>query len=300
MSADPRIAVDFTSAPYPGLRPFESEEQDIFFGRAKQTNQLLDKLERARFLAVVGPSGCGKSSLVRAGLIAALETGFMATAGTRWTVMSMRPRETPFRRLAAAIVESGLAGEARPDAAALVEAGLQRGPLGLVEAIRKSGASGRTSFLLLVDQFEELFRHDTAPVAGEADAFVAMLLAAASQRELPIFVVITMRSDYLGDCARFPGLAEAVSDSQYLTPRLSREECALAIRGPARVFGGDVDAALVNRLLNDFGPNPDQLPVLQHALMRMWTRRQITTAPGGGKILLIAGGDLLLVEDLVY
>jgi len=286
MGSDSRIVVDFTSAPYPGLRPFESEEQDIFFGREKQTDQLLQKLEHARFVAVVGPSGCGKSSLVRAGLIPALETGFMATAGARWAVALMRPGETPFRRLAATVVESGLAGEARDGAAAFVEAALRRGPLGLVEAIRESGACGRTNVLLLVDQFEELFRYGTAAAADEADAFVATLLATASQRELPIFVVITMRTDYLGDCAMFPGLAEAVSNSQYLTPRLSREECALAIRGPARVFGGEVDAALVTRMLNDFGPDPDQLPVLQHALMRMWTRRQAAAAAGGEKILL--------------
>jgi hypothetical protein len=92
-----------------------------------------------------------------------------------------------------------------------------------------------------------------------------------------------MRSDFLGDCALFSGLPEAINDSQYLTPRLSREQCRLAISGPARVFGGTVAPALVNRLLNEFGPNPDQLPLLQHALMRMWdsARRDSGEASAG-------------------
>src|ERR1035438_2339416 len=90
----------FSSAPFPGLRPFETEEQDIFFGREAQTDQLLTKLQNSRILAVVGPSGCGKSSLVRAGLIACLAAGMMASAGSRWRVVTMRPRGRPTRSLA--------------------------------------------------------------------------------------------------------------------------------------------------------------------------------------------------------
>ena len=70
-----------TMFPYPGLRPFHQNEIDIFFGREEQTHQLLDKLDHSHFLAITGPSGCGKSSLVRAGMIASLEAGFMASAG---------------------------------------------------------------------------------------------------------------------------------------------------------------------------------------------------------------------------
>ena len=73
----------FTS-PYPGLRPFEPEETDLFFGRADQLDDMLGKLEVNHFLAVVGTSGCGKSSLVRAGLLPAIEQGFLADAGPWW------------------------------------------------------------------------------------------------------------------------------------------------------------------------------------------------------------------------
>src|SRR6266581_1555353 len=83
--------------PYPGLRPYQTDESYIFFGREQHTDELLKRLARARFLAVVGPSGCGKSSLVRAGMIAGLETGFMASAGTRQRVpaLAMNPVSRP-------------------------------------------------------------------------------------------------------------------------------------------------------------------------------------------------------------
>jgi tetratricopeptide (TPR) repeat protein len=265
-----------TTKPYPGLRPFETEELDIFFGRERQTDELLARLQKHRFLAVVGPSGCGKSSLVRAGMIPALESGFMTDTGASWQIALMRPGERPLLSLAEALLAPDLLGAERgegPDSALYLKASLKRGPLSLVEVARESAVCQDANLLLLVDQFEELFRFRQQANVDEAEAFVSLLLATAAQRELPIYVVITMRSDYLGDCTVFQGLPEAINDSQYLTPRLTREECAAAITGPAQVFGGRVDPALVNRLLNDFGPDPDQLPLLQHALMRMWEQR---------------------------
>jgi WD40 repeat protein len=162
-----------------------------------------------------------------------------------------------------------------------VLAQLRRGPLGLVELLQHVALPAGTNLLVLVDQFEEVFRYRRLGDANVADAFVALLLATAQRRDLPVFVAITMRSDFLGDCAVFRGLPEAIDDSQFLTPRLTREEMAAAISGPARVFGGDVEPALVNRLINDAGPDPDQLPVLQHALMRMWDLATRSRGPSG-------------------
>jgi hypothetical protein len=287
-----RVALEVSSFPYPGLRPFDIGETDIFFGRERQTDELLGKLQQHRFLAVVGPSGCGKSSLVLAGLIPALKTGFMADAGSRWTVARLRPGDHPMKRLAEALIESQLLGEERaalPEAALLTEAALRRGPLGLIELARESHLEQLGSLLILVDQFEELFRFRAHGDSDEADAFVALLLASAAQADLRIYVTITMRSDFLGNCAVFHGLPEAINQGQYLTPRLTREECAAAITGPARVFGGDLEPALVNQLLNDFGPDPDQLPLLQHALTRMWNARDLEHRKSGTPLLLTAG-----------
>jgi hypothetical protein len=266
-----------TLLPYPGLRPFEQHESDIFFGREEQTDELLRRLGATRFLAAIGPSGCGKSSLVRAGMMAALETGFMAGAGPQWRMAVLRPGSRPIDNLAAALLKDSALGPERsgtPDASAFLAATLRRGPLGLVDALRETPLPNQTNLLVLVDQFEEIFRFRQDDQTFAADAFVSLLLESSAQREAPIYIVITMRSDYIGDCAVFTGLPEALNKSQYLTPRLTREQMRKAIEGPARVFDGDVDPALVNRLVNEAGRDPDQLPVLQHLLLRMWTYQQ--------------------------
>ena len=88
-------------APYPGLRPFESHESEIFFGREAHTDRLLEILQRERFLAVIGPSGSGKSSLVRAGLLPGLAMGSLGT-GSDWRIAVLRPGDQPIRSLARA------------------------------------------------------------------------------------------------------------------------------------------------------------------------------------------------------
>ncbi|HYP27220.1 MAG TPA: hypothetical protein VE262_10925 [Blastocatellia bacterium] len=264
--------------PFPGLRPFEFHESLLFFGRDGQSEQLIRKLSATRFLAVVGTSGSGKSSLVRAGLLPALFGGFMMSAGSDWRMAIMRPTNDPIGSLARALAgaASGSEGEDGSIQAAMVEATLRRGSLGLVEAVRQARLQPYESVLVVVDQFEELFRF--AGVAGDeryqndAAAFVKLLLEASRQREVPIYTVLTMRSDFLGDCSIFWDLPEAINEGQYLIPRLTREQRAEAITGPVAVCGGEIAPRLVNRLLNDMGDSPDQLPILQHALMRAWER----------------------------
>src|SRR6185295_14728852 len=104
----------------------------------------------------------------------------------------------------------------------------------------------------------------------EAVGFVKLLLEAAGQYDVPIYIVLTMRSDFIGDCMDYPGLPEAVNDGQYLVPRMTRDELRSAINGPVAVGGGEIAPRLVLRLLNDLGDDHDQLPILQHALMRTW------------------------------
>ena len=101
-----------------------------------------------------------------------------------------------------------------------------------------------------------------------------LLLEVREQATCPISVVLTMRSDFLGDCAQFPGLAEAINAGQYLVPRLTRDERRAAISGPIGVGGAEIAPVLLTRLVNDVGDNPDQLSILQHALNRTWAHWQ--------------------------
>jgi formylglycine-generating enzyme required for sulfatase activity len=171
--------------------------------------------------------------------------------------------------LAAALLEAS-GSDASMEASALRRAALDRGPLSLVAELRERPLPPHANLLIVVDQFEELFRYQDLAGREEAEAFVALLLATAEQRQPPIPIVLTMRSDFFGECARFEGLAEAVSESIYLCPRLTRDQIIAAVQGPARVFGGRLEPALVARIVNDMGIDPDQLPLMQHALMRLW------------------------------
>ncbi|MGH8568987.1 MAG: hypothetical protein ACREXU_13475, partial [Gammaproteobacteria bacterium] len=221
----------------------------------------------------VGTSGCGKSSLVKAGMLPALEAGFLAQAGAHWYVADLRPGHRPMWALAESLLVSQAFGATRgtePETLALLNATLRRGPLGLIEALCETPLPERANLLVLVDQFEEIFRYRRDIDGQEADAFVALLVASARQREVNVYLALTMRSDFLGDCAVFLDLPETINQSQFLAPRLTRDQRAAAITEPARVFGGDVEPGLVNRMLNDMGADPDQLPLMQHALMRMW------------------------------
>ncbi|MFN8394383.1 MAG: hypothetical protein U0176_06895 [Bacteroidia bacterium] len=266
--------------PYPGLRPFLRNENLIFFGREGQTDELIERMRRHHFLAVLGSSGSGKSSLVRAGLLPALEGGLMAGARPHWKMAVIRPGERPINRLACALADL----VARPDDPSykiipptlMLETMLGSSSYGLKEAALGPILQPTENLLVVVDQFEEIFRFNEGgndPTAmNEARAFVRLLLEASSSPDLPIYVVITMRSDFLGECPRFPQLPEAINAGQYLVPRLSRAQMREAITGPVAVFKEEIAPDLVIRLLNDIGDNPDQLPILQHALMRTWER----------------------------
>jgi tetratricopeptide (TPR) repeat protein len=267
--------------PFPGLRPFEPEEDHLFFGREKQIDELLRRLRSCRFLSVVGTSGSGKSSLVRSGLIPALQSGSMAKAGSSWRIATLRPGEDPIGHLAQALNAPDVLGadtELASTNQVLIEATLHRSTLGLIQAVRQARIPPHDNVLVVVDQFEELFRfgpgHTTGNTREEAAAFVKLLLEAKEQNEVPIYIVLTMRSDFIGECMEFPGLPETVNNSQYLVPRMTRDELRSTITGPVAVGGAEITSRLVLRLLNDVGNDHDQLPVLQHALMRTWDHWQ--------------------------
>jgi tetratricopeptide (TPR) repeat protein len=283
------ITADVRTNPFPGLRPFEADEDHLFFGREPQVDELLRRLRFNRFLSVVGTSGCGKSSLVRCGLIPSLHGGLMVKAGTSWRISVMRPGEDPLGHLAAALAVPDVIGVSEGPLAStsrvLVDAALRRGKRGLIDAVRQAHVPADENILVVVDQFEELFRFQRSrqvrAARDEAVAFVKLLLEASSQTAVPIYVVLTMRSDFIGECMEYPGLPEALNAGQYLVPRMTRDELASAITGPVAVAGAEIAPRLVQRLLNEIGTDQDQLPVLQHALMRTWDHWAARPEPRG-------------------
>ena len=265
--------------PFPGLRPFGIEEAHLFFGREGQSDEVLMKLADNRFAAILGASGSGKSSLMYCGLIPTLYGGFMTEAGSNWRVVVMRPGAGPIDNLAEALLIKDKNFNESDEEDQLIKRTitstvLRTSSLGLIEAIKQLRSYDNENFFILVDQFEELFRYKRIESAtsnmDESSAFVNLLLEAVNQYDIPIYVALTMRSDFIGECAVFPELTQMINDSHYLIPQMTRDQKRLAVEGPVAVGGGQISGRLIQQLLNDVGDNPDQLPILQHALMRTW------------------------------
>ncbi|HYW41754.1 MAG TPA: hypothetical protein VE959_02780, partial [Bryobacteraceae bacterium] len=267
--------------PFPGLRPFGAKDSTLFFGRDDQIGEALDRMLRQRLLAVVGVSGCGKSSLVGAGMVPALEMGLAGDPDQRWRVATMRPGDGPLRELGRCL---GFGGGA-----------LAERTYGLLEAVETHLPAGE-NLLLVVDQFEEIFpfrdRKLREGAGSEAELFVSYLLRAAQDQTGRVYVLLTMRSDYLGECAKFHGLPEALNDGQYLVPRMTRQQLQEAIEGPLAAAGVSIHPALVQDLLNQCDEEPDNLPLLQHLLRRTYEQWEKDGGQGpiAGEIAKDVGG----------
>jgi len=246
--------------PFPGLRPFQADEAHLFFGRERYIDTVIEKLTKHHFVSIVGNSGSGKSSLLRAGVIPKL------IAQKDWILITMRPGKSPVEELVQTLLTVTDLTFSLDEADSLKI--LQQNELGLVQLLRNA-IPNQQKVVLVVDQFEELFRfnkeHEEIAVQ-----FVNLLLKAIEQNDIPIYVIITLRSDFIGDCEQFIGLPEAINNGQFLIPRMKREELQLSIVGPIEFVGQRISPRLVQLLIKDVGSNPDQLPILQHVLMRTW------------------------------
>src|SRR6188768_1933318 len=268
-----------TENPFPGLRPFKIEESHLFFGCEGQSDEVLLKLSKSRFVGVIGPSGSGKSSFIYCGVMPILYGGFLTDASPNWEVVVTRPGAGPIDNMAEALLKNNpeyLSADAdeKKIKRTIFSTLLRSSSLGLVEAIEQTRKETEVNYLILVDQFEELFRFKDsldANSVNETLAFVNLLMEAVNYPDAPIYVAITMRSDFIGDCAQFPELTRKINDSHYLIPQMTRDQKRRAIEGPVAVGNAKIAPRLVQQLLNDLGDNPDQLPILQHALMRTWS-----------------------------
>jgi formylglycine-generating enzyme required for sulfatase activity/energy-coupling factor transporter ATP-binding protein EcfA2 len=278
-------------SPYPGLRPFEIDEWSIFFGREQMIDEVIDRLAAHHLVMIHGSSGSGKSSLVRAGVLPKLARQHMR-AGTPWQTCSIRPSGGPLWNLAKEFARlGGDADDVERIGQIMSQFNRQGATLSAIAGSLDS-LKGRR-LCILVDQFEELFRFEKETSREEAELFVDLLVRSnvkvsanvASDHVSPVHVAVTMRSEFLGECARFNGLAEAVNRTQYLVPRMDRDGLVRAIRRPALLYGGEVSLDLTEQLIADVGGREDELPLIQHGLMYMWNTAAAAT-PAGKKIVL--------------
>ncbi|MFA0964154.1 High-affnity carbon uptake protein Hat/HatR [Roseivirga sp. BDSF3-8] len=270
--------------PFPGLRAFRYEESHLYFGREGQLDEVLQKLLQNQFVAVVGTSGIGKSSFMNCGLLPILHGNYPTQYASDWEIYTFRPGTSPIYNMAEALVKPLTKEGPDEDTATILKdmeyAVLSESSRGLIEAIQSKFDTEKKNHLIYIDQFEEIFRFRNLEEAAseEAAAFIKLIMNAIHQSDVPVYVVLTMRSDFVGDCSQYSQLTKAINDSQFLIPQMTRSQKEKAIVGPVKVMGGTISDRLVHQILNDVGESADQLPIMQHALMRTfdyWQRNGV-------------------------
>ncbi|KFA88196.1 TIR domain-containing protein, partial [Archangium violaceum] len=259
-------------APYRGLLPFGKRHARFFFGREPEIELVLARLERSAFLAVVGASGVGKSSLVLGGVLPRLERlGQGDDAPPRCRTMT--PGGRPLRGLADQLATLGPA-ESRLDTADAIHERLASEGNALRTVVATLTADQPGSFLLVVNQFEELFTYSPdGNLSKSAMALIDNLRDAVEHGGGTIRVIITLRADFFERCLRVPALRTLLQDHEVLLGSMGPEALRDAIIRPAQVVGAFLEKGLVSAILKDVSQAPGSLPLLEHALYELWRAR---------------------------
>ncbi|HMN27272.1 MAG TPA: hypothetical protein PKE45_03885, partial [Caldilineaceae bacterium] len=308
---DPPLAPTLPDSlcPYVGLDAFREETSQLFFGRHRLVELLVEKLKTARLLAVVGPSGSGKASLVAAGLIPALKHGAIPAradepGSEQWRYAPrMVPGSEPLANLARILQSAGEGEEpAGKSPAWLAEqtAQLEANHLHLTTVVK---VTGDQPVVLFVDQFEELFTLCTDEVQRLALANNLLALTQAPGHRHT--VILTMRTDFESFIMRLPSFQPFFEQAVVRVTPLNAGELREAILNPAEAVGLKFEEGLVDALLQDILGEPAALPLLQFTLLKLWEHRErnrITWASyrrlGGGRLALARSADELY-ESLI-
>jgi formylglycine-generating enzyme required for sulfatase activity len=260
-------------SPFPGLRPFTDRDASIFFGRGRETNDLIERLKAgSHFTAVIGASGSGKSSLVWAGLIPRLKGGALeGSADWRW--LRFTPGEipgypNPFAALALSF-KPFLDHHGR--SLSEVINNLEEDPATLDELINIAleETPPRAELMLFIDQFEELFTLVTCKQTQRA--FINLLARAANTEGLR--VVVTLRADFYHRCLDWEALSIMLRTGSYPLAAPGLGTLFEMITGPAERVGLTFDEGLVAQILQDTGTEPGALALMAFALHELYQTR---------------------------
>ncbi|MGV9722627.1 nSTAND1 domain-containing NTPase [Nocardia beijingensis] len=266
------------TVPYPGLDPYRSAVTPLA-GRARAVDELVGLVQGSgKYIALVGASGVGKTSLLRAGLLPALQS----TAPDRQAVL-LSPAANPIRSL----IEASECGNVDRVFDALLER-------------MKPGRKGYP--LIILDQFEELFTDRSDP--QQVSRFLAVLHKISEMAQ----ILLVVRADAVAACTGDPVLAEAVEHNCLTLDSLGPQEIASAITDPARAHGVTVQpgvAELLQSTLIDRLPpqharpvfaEPGAVPLLSMTLRALWSTREKNTLTVAG--LARIGGVAGVVERM--
>jgi ABC-type branched-subunit amino acid transport system substrate-binding protein len=279
--------------PYKGLLAFQETDSACFFGRDKQIKELWEKFRglyegesRIRLLTIYGPSGSGKSSLARAGLIPELVRRPLH-GSSRTRVVVMVPGRHPLGALA-----SVLARMATNDPVPVAKSREFEKELNTVNSEGKFDGLQRIActmsdidnspLIVLVDQWEEIYTYELSnrslenleksnSFQLEQDAFIENLLYAAQDPDRQVSVIITVRSDFLGEVQKHPVLNQLFSEQRgFIVFTMNEAGLRDAIRKPAELAGHPMDQSIVSLFLEQSKGREGVLPLLQFALQSIW------------------------------
>jgi len=252
---EPVTRTDATAeCPYKGLAAYQPDDACYFSGREAMTDELLRRLQLDQVLVVGGPSGSGKSSLVGAGLVPALKAGGLP-GSENWAVDLITPGRDPMLAIAQCVENSPESrNEYDPDVSDTVHS----------ENLR----------LVVVDQFEEVF---TLCTDAQREEYLSALAALADCAQSRVKIVIVVRADFYGECAKEPWLAGRISNNQVLVGPMTPQELRRAISEPARKAGYFLERGLIETILEQAGSEAGSLPLVAHSLVETWVRRNGNT-----------------------
>ena len=258
---------EMPSCPYQGLSAFQEKHAAFFFGRDRVIERLVQDVQAKPLVAVIGSSGSGKSSLVFAGLVPRLwGTG-------DWLIESFRPKNQPFDALASALVnqlEPTLGKTDQLLQAAKLGKALQSGELSLQQVVSQIEAPRSPKLLLIADQFEELYT-----LCPESDRIPFLDVLLAGVKDIAEFkLVLTLRADFCEQAYKYEPFTNALQDADLKLSAMNRESLQLAIECPATLKQVELEAGLAERILNEVGQEPGNLPLLEFALTQLWAKQQ--------------------------
>ncbi|GAB4173015.1 MAG: hypothetical protein Fur006_02030 [Coleofasciculaceae cyanobacterium] len=256
--------------PYQGLQPFEQEQSVFFFGRDKQVQEIFRKLSEKPFVAVIGASGSGKSSLVRAGLIPRLNKDSDLISRLKeeseWqSIEPIKPGSNPLANLVNNFNKVFNNSQELQEPNALTE-DFSENFVAFVKSLRSS-----VNYLLLIDQFEEVFTVCTDET--ERSRFIELITKLANIPDSPLAIVITMRADFIESCLRYPSLTQLIQSQAIYMPPLVGKDLGDAIEKPATIQGYSFEEGLIEEILQDVGKEEGILPLLEFALTQLWEKR---------------------------
>lgn len=285
--------------PYKGLLAFQETDGDRYFGRKAEIEILWEKLRSLyesesslRLLPVYGPSGSGKSSLVRAGLIPELARRPLP-GQDKAQVAALVPRVHPLTSLSAVLARAvtrdiAPAAKTREFQEELRRANKDGEYDGLHRIASLLPGITTSPLIVLVDQFEEAY--SLCEEEEERNAFITNLLYAAADRSRQVLVVVTLRSDFLGQTQQYPQLNRLFSSQGFLVPAMNEDNLRAAIAEPAEQAGYTLDEATIRLLTEQTKGREGALPLLQFTLSKIWEGLEAAVSVAPATTLQDIGG----------